>query len=66
MLLMDLLHQQGERRAQLFSTLKTMEEKNTMEDFWLRQYQQLVERYYFVILNGPTLGAKFAMVIFTT
>ncbi|KAF2896781.1 hypothetical protein ILUMI_09399 [Ignelater luminosus] len=44
MLLMDLLHQQGERRAQLLSTLKTMEEKNTMEDFWLRQYQQLIER----------------------
>lgn len=43
-LLMELLHQQDERRAQLFATLKLMEERNSNQDFWLLQYQQLLER----------------------
>lgn len=46
-LLIDLLEQQKQRRAQLISTLQTIEEQNSQnaEDFWLRQYQTLLERY---------------------
>lgn len=46
-LLIDLLEQQKQRRAQLISTLQTIEEQNNQstEDFWLRQYQGLLERY---------------------
>lgn len=45
-LLIDLLDQQKERRNQLLSTLQCMEEFNSehMEDFWLRQYQRLLEK----------------------
>ncbi|CAG9763432.1 unnamed protein product [Ceutorhynchus assimilis] len=45
-LLIDLLEQQKQRRAQLLSTLQIMEEFNSdnMEDFWLRQYQRLLEK----------------------
>ncbi|XP_066256421.1 E3 ubiquitin-protein ligase LRSAM1-like isoform X2 [Euwallacea similis] len=45
-LLMDLLEQQRERRSQLLSTLQTMEDSicDNSEDFWLRQYQQLLEK----------------------
>ncbi|XP_030753759.1 E3 ubiquitin-protein ligase LRSAM1-like isoform X2 [Sitophilus oryzae] len=45
-LLVELLDQQKERRAQLLSTLRAMEEQNTnnVDDFWLRQYQRLLER----------------------
>ncbi|KAH1010837.1 hypothetical protein HUJ05_005079 [Dendroctonus ponderosae] len=46
-LLTDLLAQQKERRAQLLSTLQIMEEHSAedSEDFWLRQYQRLLEKY---------------------
>lgn len=46
-LLIDLLEQQKQRRTQLISTLQTIEEQNSRssEDFWLRQYQGLLERY---------------------
>ncbi|XP_056639062.1 E3 ubiquitin-protein ligase LRSAM1-like isoform X1 [Diorhabda sublineata] len=45
-LLIDLLEQQKERRSQLISTLQTMEENNkeSVEDFWLRQYQRLLDK----------------------
>ncbi|XP_019766532.2 E3 ubiquitin-protein ligase LRSAM1 isoform X4 [Dendroctonus ponderosae] len=45
-LLTDLLAQQKERRAQLLSTLQIMEEHSAedSEDFWLRQYQRLLEK----------------------
>ncbi|XP_066147793.1 E3 ubiquitin-protein ligase LRSAM1-like isoform X2 [Euwallacea fornicatus] len=45
-LLMDLLEQQRERRSQLLSTLQTMEDNicDNSEDFWLRQYQRLLEK----------------------
>lgn len=45
MLLVDLLNQQQERRAQLISTLNEMEQmENSRNDFWLLQYQQLLDR----------------------
>lgn len=45
MLLLDLLEQQGTRRAQLLSTLQNMEHlRQSREDFWLLQYQQLLDR----------------------
>ncbi|XP_072379383.1 E3 ubiquitin-protein ligase LRSAM1-like isoform X1 [Diabrotica undecimpunctata] len=46
MLLIDLLEQQKERRAQLISTLQVMEESHSesIEDFWLRQYQRLLDK----------------------
>lgn len=46
MLLMDLIHQQNERRSQLLSTLKILDanKEAAVEDFWLRQYQGLLNR----------------------
>lgn len=46
MLLMDLIHQQNKRRSQLLSTLKALDEnkETAIEDFWLRQYQGLLNR----------------------
>lgn len=44
MMLMSLLQLQAERRSQLLSTLKTMEERRSVEDFWLCQYQTLLNR----------------------
>ncbi|KAJ8934740.1 hypothetical protein NQ318_022812 [Aromia moschata] len=44
-LLIDLLEQQKERRAQLLSTLQSMEQSNeSVEDFWLKQYQRLLDK----------------------
>lgn len=45
-LLMDLLDRQNERRAQLLETLQSLEKKqdDVVEDFWLRQYQGLLNR----------------------
>ncbi|XP_017780178.1 PREDICTED: E3 ubiquitin-protein ligase LRSAM1-like isoform X1 [Nicrophorus vespilloides] len=44
-LLMDLLEQQGVRRSQLLETLQSLEDKKEQaEDFWLIQYQQLLDR----------------------
>ncbi|GJQ76835.1 hypothetical protein Trydic_g15042 [Trypoxylus dichotomus] len=44
-LLMELLDQQNCRRIQLLSTIKMLEEKvDTSEDFWLIQYQLLMDR----------------------
>ncbi|CAH1101966.1 unnamed protein product [Psylliodes chrysocephalus] len=45
-LLIDLMEQQKERRAQLISTLQIMEESysESIEDFWLRQYQRLLDK----------------------
>ncbi|XP_044272440.1 E3 ubiquitin-protein ligase LRSAM1-like [Tribolium madens] len=43
-LLMDLLDQQKERRDQLLSTLQNLEEFNNSDDFWLKQYQNLLEK----------------------
>lgn len=43
---MDLQNQQKERRLQLLSTLQNLEECNdNSEDFWLKQYQVLLEKY---------------------
>lgn len=46
-LLMDLLAQQKERRNQLLSTLQSMEDERNenIDDFWLRQYQRLLDKY---------------------
>lgn len=46
MLLTDLLDQQNCRRTQLLSTLKNLEISGdtALEDFWLKQYQQLLDR----------------------
>lgn len=45
MLLMDLLEKQNDRRSQLLSTLHNLEDKqDTEEDFWLKRYQDLLER----------------------
>lgn len=46
-LLTDLLDQQKIRREQLISSLKNLENdfENVNQDFWLRQYQQLLDRY---------------------
>lgn len=46
MLLMDLIHQQNQRRSQLLSTLQALDENKeaAVEDFWLRQYQGLLNR----------------------
>lgn len=48
MLLLDLIYQQNERRSQLLSTLKTLDENKeaAVEDFWLRQYQGLLNRFF--------------------
>ncbi|KAG5896387.1 hypothetical protein JTB14_009592 [Gonioctena quinquepunctata] len=44
-LLIELLDKQKERRAQLISTLQTIEENNeSTEDFWLKQYQRLLDK----------------------
>ncbi|XP_015834275.2 E3 ubiquitin-protein ligase LRSAM1 isoform X2 [Tribolium castaneum] len=43
-LLMDLLDQQKARRDQLLSTLQNLEEFNNSDDFWLKQYQSLLEK----------------------
>jgi E3 ubiquitin-protein ligase LRSAM1 len=44
-LLIDLLEQQKQRRAQLLSTLQTLEEfSSNSEDFWLKQYQRLLDK----------------------
>lgn len=48
-LLIDLLDQQKERREQLLATLQILENTNDQsEDFWLKQYQRLLEKlvYY--------------------
>lgn len=45
MLLLDLLDQQELRRTQLLSTIKALEESNdTADDFWLKQYQRLLDQ----------------------
>lgn len=46
MFLMDLINQQNERRSQLLSTLQALDENKeaAIEDFWLRQYQGLLNR----------------------
>ncbi|CAH0547478.1 unnamed protein product [Brassicogethes aeneus] len=44
-LLLDLLYQQKERRSQLVQTLSVLEEfSNDDEDFWLQQYQRLLDK----------------------
>lgn len=43
-LLMDLLDQQNIRRTQLLTTIQSLEDCNpSAEDFWLRQYQRLLD-----------------------
>lgn len=46
MFLIDLINQQNERRSQLLSTLQALDENKeaAIEDFWLRQYQGLLNR----------------------
>lgn len=46
MLLMELLSQQKQRRAQLLTTLQCIEDErnDTVEDFWLKQYQRLLDK----------------------
>ncbi|KAK4877286.1 hypothetical protein RN001_009792 [Aquatica leii] len=66
MMLMDLLEQQAERRTQLLSTLKSMEASKKIEDFWLCQYQQLLERIPHSISEAqknidPRLGSALLM-----
>ncbi|KAF5273286.1 hypothetical protein FQR65_LT04708 [Abscondita terminalis] len=66
MMLIDLLDQQAERRSQLLSTLRTMEESRRIEDFWLCQYQQLLERIPSSISEAqknidPRLGSALLM-----
>ena len=44
-LLIDLLEQQKDRRTQLLSTLQNLEEFNdNSDDFWLKQYQRLLDK----------------------
>ncbi|KAK5642385.1 hypothetical protein RI129_008552 [Pyrocoelia pectoralis] len=66
MMLMNLLDLQAERRAQLLSTLKIMEEKRSVEDFWLCQYQSLLDRIPSSISEAqknidPRLGSSLLM-----
>ena len=42
---MQLLEDQSCRRAELLSTMKTLEQhEDCVDDYWLRQYQQLMNR----------------------
>lgn len=63
-LLMDLLDRQSDRRAELLETLQCLERSHddATEDFWLRQYQGLLNRYLFYIcslLMKSALTSKF-------
>ncbi|KAF5288237.1 hypothetical protein FQA39_LY04005 [Lamprigera yunnana] len=65
-MLMELLEQQAERRSQLLKTLRNMEKRRTIEDFWLCQYQQLLERIPSSISDAqknidPRLGSALLM-----
>lgn len=55
-LLMDLLDRQSERRSQLLETLQCLERSrdDAVEDFWLRQYQGLLNRfvnYHYILIR---------------
>lgn len=58
----DLLEQQNKRRTQLVETLKEMEsETNMTTDFWLRNYQKLLDSAPRTLLNaGKTLDPQLA------
>ncbi|XP_058065237.1 E3 ubiquitin-protein ligase LRSAM1-like [Anopheles bellator] len=65
--LTDLLKQQDQRKQQLLETLKIIEKQNESErqsDFWLLQYQRLLDRQPTELSNGsasidPVLGYQF-------
>ncbi|GBP12078.1 E3 ubiquitin-protein ligase LRSAM1 [Eumeta japonica] len=59
----DLLEQQNKRRVQLVETLKEMEQEQTenMTDFWLKNYQKLIESAPKSLLDtGKNLDPQFA------
>lgn len=41
--LLDLMEQQDKRKKQLLDTLSCMEDQKTVDDFWLMQYQKLID-----------------------
>ncbi|XP_052872922.1 E3 ubiquitin-protein ligase LRSAM1-like [Anopheles cruzii] len=65
--LTDLLKQQDQRKQQLLETLKIIEKQNESEqqsDFWLLQYQRLLDRQPTELTHGsasidPVLGYQF-------
>ncbi|XP_070501652.1 E3 ubiquitin-protein ligase LRSAM1-like [Chironomus tepperi] len=65
MILLDLMDQQEKRKNQLLQTLSDMENQKTENDFWLLQYQKLIDRNG-VMQNAqasidPNLGYNFLL-----
>ncbi|CAH1716434.1 unnamed protein product [Chironomus riparius] len=65
MILLDLMDQQEKRKSQLLQTLSDMEDQKTENDFWLLQYQKLIDRSG-VMQNAqasidPVLGYNFLL-----
>lgn len=65
MVLLDLMEQQEKRKHQLLDTLSAMENQRTEDDFWLIQYQKLLDQRE-VMQNSqasidPLLGYNFLL-----
>lgn len=65
MVLLDLMDQQEQRKHQLLETLSAMENQRTEDDFWLIQYQKLLDQRE-VMQNSqasidPVLGYHFLL-----
>jgi hypothetical protein len=65
MVLLDLMDQQEKRKNQLLETLSVMENQRTEDDFWLIQYQKLLDQRG-VMQNSqasidPVLGYNFLL-----
>lgn len=65
MILLDLMEQQEKRKNQLLQTLSDMEDQKTENDYWLLQYQKLIDRSG-VMQNAqasidPILGYNFLL-----
>ncbi|CAO1357595.1 unnamed protein product [Diamesa serratosioi] len=63
--LLDLMHQQDLRKQQLLETLSSMENQKTDDDFWLLQYQKLLDSRELMQTASssidPLLGYNFLM-----
>ncbi|KAG5677768.1 hypothetical protein PVAND_007499 [Polypedilum vanderplanki] len=66
MVLLDLMDQQEKRKNQLLETLSDMENQRTDDDFWLMQYQKLIDQRDGVMQKSqasidPVLGYNFLL-----
>lgn len=65
MVLLDLMEQQEKRKNQLLETLADMENQRTEDDFWLIQYQKLLDQRGIMEVSqasiDPALGYNFLL-----